>query len=100
MIIGGRPFRGTQAGGATDLYDADPANANDRLKITVLGARLVPAAAAATAQLVDSDGTVLADLAAPANGPADEVTVPFIAVGKVRLGAITGAGSAVTIYVQ
>jgi hypothetical protein len=39
-----------------------------RLRRHDAGAKLTAGAAAATAQLIDADGTVLVDLAAPANG--------------------------------
>lgn len=96
---GARPFKRTQATGTGDMYDADPANANDRLAITMLGAKLVAGGAAATAELQDANGTTLALLSAPANG-ADWLDVPVIAEGKITLAAIAGAGSTVLIYVD
>lgn len=97
-MLFGRPFTRTQAQGAGDFYDATAAGS--KIVMKVLGIRLVPAAAAATAQITDQDGTVLANLAAPANGPADEVKVAIAAVGKVSLAAIAGAGSSVTVYME
>ncbi len=86
-----RPFRRTTVG---DFFDPDGSPT-----FTVVGMRLAAGAAAASAQVTDGDGTVLADLAAPANG-SDSVNVPVAAVGKVALAAIAGAGAIVTVYVR
>lgn len=93
--LGGRPFRGTTTGGAGDLYDSGFAG----LVGVCLGAKLVAAAAAATAQITDSDGTVLFEMSAPVNG-ADWQDVPVQFRGKVRLNAIAGAGAAIVVYIQ
>lgn len=66
---------------------------------TVVGARLATAAANATAQIVDANGTVLYNLSAIA-GYADECDIEVRFEGKVTLGAISGAGAAVTVYVS
>lgn len=88
---GYRPFRVTAA--ATDAYVADG-------KVPIrCKAKLVAGAAAATAQLVDADGTVIAELAAPANG-ADWQDIPALAMGKVRVNTLTGAGAIVMVYVN
>lgn len=90
-----RPFRRTSAG---DFFDATTGGVKPIIK--VLGIRLVPAAAAATAQVTDADGLVLADLSAGANGPSDEVNIPIAAAGKVTLATLVGAGAAVTVYLE
>ncbi len=92
MINGGRPFRGT---GVADLFAFDDA----ALVGVMMGAKLSAAAAAATAQLVDADGAVLVDLAAPING-ADYADIPVLFRGKVRLGAVSGAGAIVNVWIQ
>jgi hypothetical protein len=93
LIPGGRPFRVTAT--ATDAYDSGHAG----LAGTMIGAKLIAGGAAATAQLVDADGTVLADLSAPANG-ADWLDIPVIFRGKVRVGTLTGAGAIVNVWVE
>lgn len=95
MVNGGRPFRGTQAGGAVDLFDTGIAGYVG----TLLGVKLVAAAAAATASLTDADGTVLAEMSAPANG-VDRLGTPVTYSKKVRLNAITGAGASLIAYIQ
>jgi hypothetical protein len=91
MVHGGLPDRRTSTGDfATTTSGAG--------RQTLLGARLIPAGAAATAQLTDANGTVLVDLAAPANGPADECHIPILFTGKVTLGTLTGAGAIVDIF--
>lgn len=89
---GFRPFRVTAT--ATDAYVA-AGNVAFMIK-----AKLVAGAgAASTAQLVDANGTVLAELSAPAAG-ADWLDIPVIAEGKVRVGTLTGAGAIVMVYVN
>lgn len=93
MVAGGRPFRGTAA--ATDLYDTG----NAQICGTMVGAKLCAGAAAAAAQLVDADGTVLGDLAAPANGEG-WLNLPVAFRGKVRINTLTGAGAIVNVWIQ
>lgn len=88
----GKMFRGIAA--ATDLYAFDSAT----LVGVMLQAKLCAGAAAAAAQLVDADGTVIADLAAPANGEG-YVQVPTAFRGKVRINTLTGAGAIVNIWI-
>lgn len=90
---GGRPFRATVAG---DMFVAN--TGSERPTLTLLGAKLAAGAAAAAATLTDQDGTVLAELVAPANG-GDWLDIPVAFVGKVRLNAISGAGAVVMVYV-
>lgn len=89
----GRPFRVTAT--ATDAYDSG----NPGMAGVMVGAKLTAGAAAATAQLVDQNGTVLADLSAAING-SDSVSSPVIFMGKVRVGSLTGAGAAVNIWIE
>lgn len=89
---GYRPFR--VAAAATDAYVSAATNVAFLVK-----ARLVAAAANATATLTDANGTVLAELAAPANS-CDWLDVPVIAEGKVRVNALVGAGAVVMVYVK
>lgn len=89
----GRPFRSAVT--ATDLYDTGSATIVGKL----LGAKLSAGAAAASAQLVDADGTVLGDMAAPANG-ADYLDIPVLFRGKVRLGTLAGAGAIVNAWIE
>lgn len=93
LIPGARPFRVTTT--ATDAYDSQQAG----MVGTMLGAKLTAAAAAATAQLVDADGTVLADMAAPIGG-ADWLDIPVAFRGKVRVLTLTGAGAMVNVYIE
>ena len=65
-----------------------------------VGARLAAGAAAnATAQVTDANGNVLYDLAAP-QGYADESGMNVQFEGKVTLGAISGSGASVIVYVE
>jgi hypothetical protein len=91
-MVGGTPLRGTAVG---DLIAFENLN----LVATMLGAKLSAGAAAASAQLVDADGTVLGDLAAPANG-ADYLDIPVKFRGKVRIAAIAGAGAIVNAWIE
>lgn len=95
MEQGGRPFRGTTAVGAADLYDSGVTGYMG----TLVGAKLVAAGAAASATLTDQDGTVLAEMSAPANG-ADWFDIPTLFSKKVRLNAIAGAGASLVAYVR
>lgn len=89
------PITRTLAQGAGDFCDA---GLGAGAVGVAMGARLVAgAAAAATAQITDQDGTVLYNLAATA-GSWDESTIPVRFVRKASLAAITGAGSSVTFY--
>lgn len=90
---GGRPFRVMAT--ATDAYDSG----NPTMVGTMLGAKLSAAAAAATAQLVDADGTVLCDLTAAITG-ADYLDIPVLFRGKVRVGTLTGAGAIVNVWIE
>ena len=90
---GYRPFRITTT--ATDAYVAD---ATSKV-ILVVKAKLIAGGAAATAQLTDQNGTVLAELSAPVNG-ADWQDVPVRAEGKVRVNTLTGAGAVCMVYVN
>lgn len=94
MIQSARPFKRTTTG---DFYDAGDAAGNKPV-ISVASIRLVAAAANATAQVIDGNGTVLADLAAVI-GTSDSIGFPIIAHGKVNLAAITGAGAIVLVYI-
>lgn len=87
----GQPFRGTAV---ADLYDSGMPG----LVGTMVGAKLTGGGAAATAQLVDANGTVLADLAC-AIGAGDYADIPVQFVRKVRLGAISGAGAIVNVWI-
>jgi len=89
---GGRAFRRTTTG---DLFDP---GASDRHAGTLLGARLTAGGGAATAQLQDANGTVLADLAAPANS-SDRVRTPITFEGKVTLAAVSGSPTSVMVFV-
>lgn len=86
-----RPFRLTGVG---DAYDP---GANQKIPITFT-AKLVAGGAAATATITDANGTVCAELSAPANG-ADWLDIPVQAEGKVRVNALAGAGAIVMVYV-
>lgn len=94
MEFGYRPFRATAA---ADMFVAN--TGSERPTMTLGGAKLVAGGAAATATLTDQDGTVLAELSAPANG-ADWLDIPVMFVGKVRLNALAGAGAIVMAYVK
>lgn len=87
-----RAFRRTTTGDFTALLTG--AGAVGR----ITGARLAAASAAATAQITDANGTVLADLAAIVNG-SDELDQEVVFEGKVTLAAISGAGASVIVYV-
>ena len=87
------PLRRTTTG---DFFDN---GSGQGATVRVSGARLVAAGAAAAAQITDQDGTVLYDLAAPANS-ADESVLEVRAVRKVTLASISGASAAVTVYVE
>lgn len=90
----GRPFR---AVAVSDMYD--PGAGAQAAPGKLMGAKLVAGAAAATAQLTDSDGTILADFSAPANG-ADWLDVPVWFRGKLRLNVLTGAGAIVNTWIE
>jgi hypothetical protein len=94
-LKGARPFKRTTAG---DFFDTTAGGATKNV-FTVAGMKLSAGAAAATAQITDGNGTVLADLAAPING-ADWQDIPVLAEGKVSLAAIAGAGASVIVYVD
>ncbi len=88
----GRPFRATSV---SDMFDTGHATAD----IVLLQAKLIAGSgAAATAQLVDADGTVLGDFAAPAGGEG-YIQCAVFARGKIRLGTIAGAGAIMNIWV-
>lgn len=88
----GVPYR--VAATATDLFDSG----NPGFMGTLLGVKLTAAGAAATAQIIDADGTVLADLSC-AIGGSDVVAVPIQFKRKVRVGTLTGAGAIVNAWV-
>lgn len=89
---GARPFR---AAAVADMFDT----AQTGYVGVLAGAKLVAGGAAATATLTDQDGTVLAELSAPANG-ADWHDIPTLFNRKVRLNALAGAGAVVMAYVK
>lgn len=91
----GKAFRKVTADGVSDIFDTGmPGQVG-----VLLGAKLTAAAATATAQLVDADGTVLADLSAAAT-TSDALNTPVQFRGKVRLAAIAGAGAILNVYIQ
>lgn len=92
MTHSGSPDRRTSTGDFASTASAKGVN-------VLMGARLVPAAAAATAQITDATGTVIADLAAPANGPADELHIPVRFTGTLTLFALSGASAVVDVYI-
>jgi hypothetical protein len=96
MEKGSRPFRRTSAG---DFYDTASGGTATKIPVVVKGAKLVAGAAAATAQITDANGTVIAELSAPANG-ADWLDIPVLAEGKVSLASLTGAGAICLVYVE
>lgn len=91
---GYRPFRVTAT--ATDAYVAD---AGSKVILLVKAKLVAGAGAAASAQLTDVNGTVVAELSAPAAG-ADWLDIPVRAEGKVRVGTLAGAGAVVMVYVN
>jgi len=85
-----RPFRATATG---QMYANKGAGVLAFVRLTA-GA----AAAAATVREVDGSGTILAELAAPANG--SDIAGPIVFSEAVHLSAISGAGAIVMAYVE